>query len=182
MVVDSPQMMATADAIVLPGVGSFNFGMSSLNRLGFTDAIRHEVLERKKPILGICLGMQLIATEGDEGGKISGLGIIRAHVEQMDSASYDVRLPHIGWDDITSNPSSDMFAAIPDQTDFYFVHSYHVVADEPELVNSTCTYGAKFNASIQSEHIWATQFHPEKSQKYGIQLLANFASYVLENR
>lgn len=176
--VTSADMVASVDALVLPGVGSFRAGMNGLAARGLIDSVRQAVLEETTPFLGICLGMQLMMDEGDEGGQTDGLGLVSGCVELLSADRENYRLPHIGWDNIAVDQSSLMFEGIPAECDFYFVHNYHVTVQDSEVINSKCRYGVEFVSSIESGHMWATQFHPEKSQRYGLSLLKNFARYV----
>ena len=155
-IVSSPVGLQNADALVLPGVGSFYAGMTNLKSNDLVSAIRDQVLAEKKPFLGICLGMQLMAEEGDEGGQSEGLGLIPGHIEKMNTGDRSFRLPHIGWDDVAIIDTPDMFATIPNSTDFYFVHSYHFVVKKATAVSGLCRYGTTFNAAIQSQHIGGT--------------------------
>ena len=176
--VTSADMVKSVDALILPGVGSFRAGMNGLAAHGLIDTVRRAVLEETIPFLGICLGMQLMMDEGNEGGQTEGLGLVPGCVKLLSADRTRYRLPHIGWDNITAEQSSSMFKGIPVESDFYFVHSYHVTVQDSEMINSKCRYGVEFVSSIESGHIWATQFHPEKSQRYGLMLLQNFANYV----
>lgn len=176
-VVQRGNELAAADAIVLPGVGAFGHGMEHLAQRGFVDAIRREVLEKGKPILGICLGMHLMGELGFEGGEIRGLGLVSATVPRFKVAAKGIRLPHNGWNSIDISPDTVLFKGVPQGADFYFVHSYHVACDDPTMVAALCTYGYPFPAALERGNIFATQFHPEKSQRHGLRLLENFLSH-----
>ncbi len=171
--------LATADAIILPGVGAFAAGMENLRAGGFIPALRHAVLERGKPFLGICLGMQLLADSGSEHGPSAGLGFIPGRVEKLvlpeDGES---RLPHIGWNDLKIRRHDGLYAGLPDGENFYFVHSYVFVAADPAVVSATCEHGVEFTASLEAGNISAVQFHPEKSHRAGLKLLSNWLSRV----
>ncbi len=179
----APSSIATdiesADALILPGVGSFHDGMANLERLGLADGLRKAVQEQGKPILGICLGMQLFAEEGSEGGHTQGLGLLPMTVEPLSSSQHGLRVPHIGWDDVSIQNNPLMFRGLPENPDFYFVHSYHAVCQDRAILAATCDYGHTFTAAAERDHIWATQFHPEKSQRYGMQVLRNFLDFVV---
>jgi glutamine amidotransferase len=169
--------LAHADAIILPGVGAFGHGMENLAQAGFVEAIRREVLEKGKPLLGICLGMHLLGTRGFEGGEMQGLGLLPMCVPRFDVSECDVRLPHNGWNSVSIKPESILFKGVPQGVDFYFVHSYHVVCDNEAMVAARCDYGYSFAVALEHENIFATQFHPEKSQRYGMRVLENFLAH-----
>ncbi len=159
-----------SSAIILPGVGSFKQGMQHLNERGLVDTLTHEVIDKKKKFLGICLGMQLITTRGTEPEPTPGLGWIEGEVVKIDVP--EKRVPHLGWNDITiKNP---MFFDNVEDLNFYFIHSYHFKVKNKEQVSSTVNYGEEIVSSISHENIFATQFHPEKSQKSGLALLSKF--------
>jgi glutamine amidotransferase len=163
----------SADLIVLPGVGSFQKGIENLHRLGLFKLMTEEVMQNKKPFLGICLGMQLLATYGEEPVHTEGLNWIPGKVIKMNPQH--LRVPHMGWDNIEVN-QDQYFGALSAQ-DFYFIHSYHFVVDDSSVVSSIVNYGGEMVSSIQTGNIFATQFHPEKSQKAGLQVLKNFIDY-----
>lgn len=165
--------------IILPGVGAFAEGMKNLSSLGLIEPLHEEVMVKKKPFLGICLGMQLLAEDGYEGGYHEGLGWLPATVKRLDIQNGNLRLPHMGWDDVSVKPDSLLFGDIKGDFNFYFVHSYHLVCDDPATIEATCDYGVTFTATIRKDNIFATQFHPEKSHKNGLQLLRNFVNYGL---
>lgn len=177
LVSNKPEDIRSAKRIILPGVGAFSVAMDNIKSLGITDVLYETVVEEGKPFLGICLGMQLIAEEGYEHGHHKGLGWIPATVSKFETT--EVRLPHMGWNDVKPvQKEKSLFEEIADATpSYYFVHSYHVECDKP-YVGSTCDYGQNFVSSIQYKNIYATQFHPEKSQKNGIQLLKNFIRHT----
>jgi glutamine amidotransferase len=171
----SAEDIRSCGGLILPGVGAFGDGMRNLRRLGLSEVLTEEVLDEKKPILGICLGMQLFAETGFEGGVHEGLGWIHADVRKLDVKA-GLKLPHVGWNDVSVVDGGPLFAGVGDKPAFYFVHSYHVACN-PELVSSTCEYGEVFAASLQSGDIFGVQFHPEKSQRDGLSVLKNFADY-----
>ncbi|OGH72387.1 MAG: imidazole glycerol phosphate synthase, glutamine amidotransferase subunit [Candidatus Magasanikbacteria bacterium RIFCSPLOWO2_01_FULL_43_20b] len=174
----NPQDLERAERIVLPGVGAFAEGMSHLKESGMDVKLREAVLKGKKPLFGICLGMQLLAKKSYEFGEYPGLGLIDAEVKKFDF--YDtfpnLRVPHVGWNAVGFKIASPYFEGIKDNSDFYFVHSYHVVCREPRLVAAVSDYGGEFTAAIAKDNIFATQFHPEKSQQYGLKMLENFVA------
>jgi len=173
-----PAVLAAASAIILPGVGTFDAGMERLERLGLKTVLDHQALVVKKPILGICLGMQLLTRRSDEGQR-EGLGWIDAETLSLRNRSGigDLRVPHMGWNQIL--PKSDhMLYSKLDQSRFYFVHSFYVHCRSESNVLATADYGGPFAASIGKNNVLGTQFHPEKSHKFGMQLMRNFVEWV----
>ena len=166
--------LESADKILLPGVGSFDRAMERIEDLGLKPALNRQALEIKKPILGICLGMQLL-TRGSEEGRLPGFGWIAADTRRFPQMP-GVRIPHMGWNSVQSLTPSPLTQNLYKENRFYFVHSYQVQVDMPENSLLKCTYGISFDAAIQNENIFGAQFHPEKSHKFGMQLLKNFAS------
>ncbi|MBG0744637.1 MAG: imidazole glycerol phosphate synthase subunit HisH [Cylindrospermopsis raciborskii KL1] len=168
------------DAIILPGVGNFTECMQILLKGGWASAIKDEVNDYNRPLLGICLGMQLLADCGVEGAKnqsvgTAGLGLIPGRVVSLCDKGCSLRVPHVGWNSITTSGSnSSLFHGIADGTDFYFVHSYVFVPDQHQLVLAQSVYDIPFAASVGLGRVWGTQFHPEKSSRSGMQLLRNF--------
>ncbi len=161
-----------ADRVVLPGVGAFGEGMNHLKSLGFIDAMQTQILEKKRPFLGICLGMQLLADKGFEFGENAGLGWIPGEVIKLDVPN--LRIPQIGWNNLEIPHSHPLLLEIGNQVDFYFVHSFHFVPQNEERVLARCDYGIPFAAAVGKENILGVQFHPEKSQTAGMILLNNF--------
>ena len=167
-----------AERIVLPGVGTFSEGMKSLKELNLIEVLSEEVLKGGKPFLGICLGMHLLANDGYENEHSTGLGWISAEVKTFSLKDKDLKVPHMGWNDVSVlAEDSAMFAGIHNQSDFYFVHCCNFIAIGNDMVVATYEYGDKFVAAIQSKNIFATQFHPEKSQEDGLRLLENFIGW-----
>jgi imidazole glycerol-phosphate synthase subunit HisH len=164
--------LAAAGAIVLPGVGAFGEAMANLTALDLPGPLAEQVLERGKPFLGICLGMQLIARESYEQGHHRGLGWIDGAVVPVPSGA-GLRVPHVGWSELVFTVGDPAFARITDESCFYFDHSYMLRTD-PGLVVATAEYGGPITAVIRRNNIFATQFHPEKSQRSGLKLLRNF--------
>src|SRR6185503_14801409 len=146
--------LRSAERIVLPGVGAFIDGMNSLRAGGWIEPLAEEVIVRGKPFLGICLGMQVLATTGLEGGEYAGLNFIPGIVERIESDDPGIRVPHIGWNDVKLADSSGMYAGLGEQQAFYFVHSYLLRPDDPGIVNGICHHGMDFCASIVSGNIW----------------------------
>ena len=167
-----------AEKIVLPGVGAFGDGMTNLRTLGIDTLLKDLILNEKKPFLGVCLGMQLLAKKSYEFGEHEGLGIIDAEVKRFTvDETHHLSVPHVGWNTIELKNPHPFFEGIPEKADFYFVHSYFVDCTDTSLVAATCDYGISFPAILAKENIFATQFHPEKSQKYGLRLLKNFVEF-----
>ena len=170
----SPAELRDADRIVLPGVGAFGEGMKHLTELGFTAPLREEVMNKKKPFLGICLGMQVLAERGFEFGDHAGLGWIPGQVKKLEAGT--LRIPHVGWNNLKLVNPNPLFDGIPQEIDFYFVHSFHFETAEQGNVSAVCGYGQDFTAAVAQGNIFGVQFHPEKSQKAGVRLLQNFLS------
>jgi glutamine amidotransferase len=172
VVTNDEKIIQSASKLILPGVGAFKDGMKHLKELDLVDILHKEVIENKKPFLGICLGMQLVASKGLENGETDGLGWIDGEVLKFDTL--DLKVPHVGWNNVTYQKESPLFEGIADESDFYFVHSYHFKSESD--VVCTTDYGSNFVSSIQKENIFAVQFHPEKSQSVGLRVLENFSN------
>ncbi|HCU25764.1 MAG TPA: imidazole glycerol phosphate synthase subunit HisH [Deltaproteobacteria bacterium] len=167
-----PAVVAKADKLILPGVGAFKDCMENLRSYRLIEAIR-EFIDSGRPFLGICLGMQLLMDESEEGGTHSGLGIIPGKVLRFSSEA-GIKVPHMGWNQLKVAAKSDLFSEMEAEY-VYFVHSYYVVPKHPrKVVAATTDYGLRFAAALEQENIFATQFHPEKSQKVGLALLGRF--------
>lgn len=165
--------LKTATHIVLPGVGSFNDGMTNLNKLGITQTLKEEVTQNKIPFLGICLGMQLLATTGHEGGEKEGLNLIPGQVKKMIPTASEP-IPHVGWNEIHKKSDHPILKEINDGTDFYFVHSYHFIPQNEKNIIATTPYVGEFTSIIAENNIIGAQFHPEKSQIAGFKIIKNF--------
>ena len=161
-----------ATHLVLPGVGAFGAAMERIRERIPLEIITQEVLEAGKPFLGICVGMQVLADTGYEFGEHAGLGWVHGRVSRL--GAVDLPLPHVGWNDVTPRANSRLHAQMPPGMDFYFVHSYALEPDRPEVTSATATYGTRFCASVEQDNIFGVQFHPEKSSKAGTELLKNF--------
>ena len=162
-----------ADKIILPGVGAFGDAMEKLNTSGLSEVIR-EAVRRKIPLLGICLGLQLLFEASEESPGVDGLSVLKGKIIRIpDKEGYKV--PHIGWNSLKINPESKLFAGIPEDAYVYFVHSYYLQAEEP-IVAAQTDYVVDIHAAVEKEHIFACQFHPEKSGEIGLKLLKNFAT------
>lgn len=179
--VRTPAELAMTSAVVLPGIGSFDAGVRNLRELGLFDAIRSSVLESHTPILGICLGMQILG-RGSEEGDLPGLGLLAATARRFvfDDAKFRLKVPHMGWNNTTCL-DADLFGGL-DEPRFYFVHSYHVVCEASSDVAARCTYGVPFAAAVRRGWVMGTQFHPEKSHRFGMRVLENFAGLVASRR
>lgn len=167
-----------ADKMILPGVGNFDKGISNLSELGLIDVIRNQVINYDKPILGICLGMQLLGRKSEEG-QLEGLGLINFDNKRFSFQSNpELKIPHMGWDTVTFQYKDKLVDGITELQRYYFVHSYHAVCDDTNNVLMTCDYGYTFAAAIKRDNIYGVQFHPEKSHKFGMKLLENFIRSV----
>jgi imidazole glycerol-phosphate synthase subunit HisH len=168
-----PEQILKADKILLPGVGAFDNGMINLRNSGLIPYLNKKAFEEKVPVLGICLGMQLLTRQSEEGTE-KGLGWIEADTKKFifpDGST--LKIPHMGWNYISIKKQSSLISA--GRKKFYFVHSYYVKCDHPEHVIATCDYGFEFDCMIQKENIFGAQFHPEKSHKFGMELFENFS-------
>jgi glutamine amidotransferase len=165
-----------ADKLILPGVGAFGDGMRNLHALGLVAPLTRLVMDARKPVLGICLGAQLMAVEGNEFGTHRGLGWVDAVVDPLVATGTTLRVPHVGWNGVRQLFADALFEGIPPDALFYFVHSFYMRCAARELVTAECDYGRPFAAVIHRGNIVGTQFHPEKSQIHGLRLLQNFLS------
>ncbi len=170
--IESPQDFDRATHVILPGVGAFGIGMKNLIDRGFDEALTTRVVQKGKPLLGICLGMQLLGSFGTEFGQTKGLGFIPGKILKLETQ--DLRLPHVGWNDIQLKKTDDVFTADLNGQAFYFVHSFALHPDSPADIAATTDYGQAFVACASHERVYGAQFHPEKSQKWGLKLLKNF--------
>lgn len=173
-IVSTGETLGEPDHIILPGVGSFPDAMRNLRARNFIDALEEQVNEVGVPLLGICLGMQLLSRHGHEGTSTDGLGWIAGDVVRLEPAGRDRRIPHAGWNEVDPTPGSALFADVAPETDFYFVHSYHLVVDDPTDIVATTPYCGGFTSAVGRGPVMGVQFHPEKSQRAGFTVLANF--------
>ncbi len=169
--------LESAARIVLPGVGAFGDAMTAIRTHGLQDVLTRQALEVKKPVLGICLGMQLFAKSSAEHGRHEGLGWIDADIRRLDVAS-PLKVPHVGWNELHFPEGDWLFKGIrPSEANFYFVHSFHMVCHEPSDLLATTDYGGVVTAVVRSGNLVAAQFHPEKSQDNGLRMLENWVAW-----
>jgi len=171
-----PKQIVSANGVVLPGVGAFNACMENLRRFELVEPIR-QVVRQRKPFLGICLGFQLLFTESEEFGPQKGLDLFPGRVLGFRSDN-GLKVPHMGWNRLDKKRESPFLEGISAGDFVYFVHSYYVVPEDKSIVATTTDYGAPFVSSIATDHLFASQFHPEKSQEIGLRILANFARFA----
>jgi glutamine amidotransferase len=174
-----PAVLRQAEKLILPGVGAFDAGMKKLNETGLVPVLNELVLERKVPVIGLCLGMQLLTARSEEGTE-AGLGWIEAETVRFKFGSENahLKIPHMGWNTLDICRPHPLIADLGSESRFYFVHSYHIVCADQADVVATTGYGYPFAAVIGKDNILGAQFHPEKSHKFGMQLLKNFAERV----
>ncbi len=178
VVASTPDELLSAEKILLPGVGAFDQAMGELERSGMRRALDELVLEMHRPILGICVGMQLLARSSDEG-TAAGLGWIDGVVKRFDESTFDqaTHLPHMGWNTVEPTGSHPLFDQVDLGTGYYFLHSYHFTCRDAADVLAETDYGVRFTSAVRRGNVYGVQFHPEKSHRAGIQLLKNFALY-----
>lgn len=177
-IITKPDELEKVDVIILPGVGAFGEAMANLRERHFVDALGDHVLVRKKPFLGICLGMQLLAESSEEKGIHKGLGWIQGHVKKLE-VNDALRLPHMGWNDLILKGKSPIYSLLTGSRAVYFVHSYHFDCDD-QFIDATVEYGKPVAASIRKDNIFAVQYHPEKSHTNGLNILKAFLQNALE--
>ncbi len=167
--------LAGASRLILPGVGAFDWAMERLNASGMRDALERLVVGDRRPVLGVCVGMQMMARSSTEGA-LGGLDWVPGRVERLAETGKDgpLLVPHMGWNDVSAVGSGGLFRGL-EAPRFYFLHSYYFVADDPRNVLATTSYGGEFASAVSAGHVYGTQFHPEKSHHWGVQLLKNFA-------
>lgn len=168
---DADSILA-ADHVILPGVGAFGDAMDKLSAYGLVDVIRI-VAERGIPFLGICLGLQLMFESSEEAPGVEGLGLLKGNILRIPEKD-DLKIPHIGWNSLRYPLQGRLFAGIPEEAYVYFVHSYYLRAQEPEIVKAVTEYGVEIHASVEKDNLFACQFHPEKSSDVGMKILQNF--------
>jgi glutamine amidotransferase len=175
-IASTPEELRTAERIILPGVGAFDWAMKRLNESGMRDVLEELVVSKGKLVLGICVGMQMMAKRSDEG-VLNGLGWIDAEVKKFDHALFTQKthLPHMGWNDVLPRSNEDLFKNLESGARFYFLHSYYFVPHSQDHVLAVTDYNGPYASSVRSGNVYGVQFHPEKSHQWGIQLLKNFA-------
>lgn len=174
-VTKDPQILSEAAAAVLPGVGAFGDAMKSLHASGMTGAICDFVREGKRPFLGICVGLQMLFEESEESPGVPGLGLLPGKILKIPPRE-GLKVPHMGWNDLELLTHEGLFAGVAPHPYVYFVHSYYLRAGDPSDVAATAEYGVQIDAAVHHGTLWATQFHPEKSGRVGLQILRNFAA------
>ena len=174
VVTSNPRAVADAEAIVLPGVGAFRDCIKNLSDLSLTESVIASI-NKGKPYLGICLGLQVLFSESEEFGRCKGLDIFRGKVVRFQIKE---KVPHMGWNNVRITNRPPILSAVPDDSFFYFVHSYYVVPDDRDVIAATTDYGVNFTSMIWKDNVFAAQFHPEKSQNLGLKVLAGFGEFV----
>lgn len=175
-----PKVLMDADKVVLPGVGSFGDAMGNLHKYGLVPVI-HDMVNSGKPFLGICLGLQLLFESSEETPGVEGLGILKGRILRIPPAP-SLKIPHMGWNSLHLQNNGRLFRDIPEDIYVYFVHSYYLHAEEPEIVKAVTDYSTEIHASVEKDNVFACQFHPEKSSRYGLKILENFAKLDREER
>ena len=174
-VTEDLNQIKSSDKIVLPGQGSFKSCIDALNNIrGLVDTLKDFALVNKKPLLGICVGLQMFADVGYEEAETKGLGWIPGKVSKIDNKNGKYKLPHIGWNEIEFMKNSKIFNGIENKSHMYFVHSYEFIPEDKSVISATVDYSTKVVCSIEKENLFGTQFHPEKSDKLGLQIIKNF--------
>lgn len=169
--------LENVDKLILPGVGAFDYAITQLNNSGMRNRLDELVLEEKKPVIGICVGMQMMANGSDEG-KLEGLKWIDADVKRFDEATikFKTKLPHMGWNDVVPAKINSLFKGLETDALFYFLHSYYFLCHHEQDIIATSEYGVNFTSSVNHNNVYGIQFHPEKSHQFGETLLSNFAN------
>jgi glutamine amidotransferase len=172
VITKDPEVILSAEKVILPGVGAFGDAMGNLKKYGL-DTVIHQVVEKGTPFLGICLGLQLLFERSDETPGVEGLGILKGEILRIPEKD-DLKIPHMGWNSLHLQNEGRLFQGLPEQSYVYFVHSYYLKAAEPEIVKATTDYSVNIHASVEKGNVFACQFHPEKSSDVGLQILKNF--------
>lgn len=167
-----PEEILAAEKVILPGVGAFGDAMQKLHQYGLVEVIK-EVVNRRKPLLGICLGLQLLFESSEESPGVEGLGILKGKIVRFPEDA-GVKIPHVGWNSLQYPNSGKLFVNVPENAFVYFVHSYYLKAEDPQIVTASAWYGTPIHASVEKDQVFACQFHPEKSSETGLQILKNF--------
>jgi imidazole glycerol-phosphate synthase subunit HisH len=177
IITTDPEVIETASAAVLPGVGAFGDAMANLHATGLTSAI-HRIIDKGRPFLGICLGQQLLFESSEEMGQYAGLGVFKGRVVRFPNTEFKV--PHVGWNEIHIQKASPILNGVADGSFAYFVHSFLTIPDDPTTILAKTDYGFDFASVIGHGHVFGIQFHPEKSQVIGLRILQNFAALASE--
>lgn len=167
-----------SSGVVIPGQGAFRDCILNLNKSKLSQHLTESVIKKKKPYLGICLGLQVLAEKSYEMGRHKGLGWIKGEVKKIKPRSKSLKIPHLGWNDVTVAKPDSLFAGLSQKPCFYFAHSYHFVPKSNSSITLTCNYGQKLVVGVKQDNISAVQFHPEKSHREGLQLISNFIKQV----
>jgi imidazole glycerol-phosphate synthase subunit HisH len=171
----TPEEIRRAEKIILPGVGAFDHGMKTLVDMGLAEPLRERVVKDRIPLLGVCLGMQMLG-RGSEEGTAAGLGVVQGYSKRfVPNGSAAIRIPHMGWSELAIRTRGGLMQDL-EAARFYFVHSYHFVCDDPSDELASARYGIDFTAAVHRSNVWGVQFHPEKSHRFGMTLLRNFAA------
>lgn len=180
LITSDTESIDQASHIIIPGVGSFDRGMENMHKSELFSVLNKNVVDRQKPVLGICLGMQMMCRHSEEG-QSSGFGWIEADVKKFvfDKPLPILKIPHIGWADVTISDNNILFAELTNEARFYFVHSYYIKLDDEKMQTASCNYGFDFTAAFQKNNVFGVQFHPEKSHAFGMKLLKNFVERTL---
>lgn len=172
IVTRDPEVLLHAGHVILPGVGSFGDAMEHLKHYNLIPVI-HEIVEKSIPLMGICLGLQLLFEDSEETPGVEGLGILKGHIKKIPSA-HGLKIPHVGWNSLSFPKESKLFRGLAEDSYVYFVHSYYLEAEDRDVVAATCEYGVHIHAACESGNVFACQFHPEKSSKVGLKMIDNF--------
>lgn len=175
----NPHTILQAEKVILPGVGSFGDAMGKLHQYGLVPVI-NQVIEKRTPFLGICLGLQLLFESSEESPGVEGLGILKGRILRIPEKD-GLKVPHIGWNSLTYPNPGRLFAGIPEESYVYFVHSYYLAAEEEGIVTAATEYGTYIHASVEKGNVFACQFHPEKSSDTGLKILQNFVNIGRED-
>lgn len=175
----APEQILNAEKVILPGVGAFGDAMEKLHKYGLVDVIR-QVVEKKTPFLGICLGLQLLFERSDESAGVDGLGILKGEILRIPD-SKDLKIPHIGWNSLKFPKEGKLFKGLNEDSYVYFVHSYYLKAEDENIVTATTDYSTLIHASVEKDNVFACQFHPEKSSDVGLAILKNFLNIGRED-
>ncbi|MBQ8198648.1 MAG: imidazole glycerol phosphate synthase subunit HisH [Lachnospiraceae bacterium] len=174
-----PEQILNAEKVILPGVGAFGDAMEKLHKYGLVDVIR-QVVEKKTPFLGICLGLQLLFERSDESAGVDGLGILKGEILRIPD-NKDLKIPHIGWNSLKFPKEGKLFKGLNEDSYVYFVHSYYLKAEDENIVTATTDYSTLIHASVEKDNVFACQFHPEKSSDVGLAILNNFLNIGRED-